>query len=712
MTKWFTLRSLLLVAPLVGLTAGAQLFTHRPTTKGQTVTQVTAQGTTVADAQRVSPRDIDTSLSQVFQQEVRVDLTDSAGVQVASAVREIRLYRNGQYHSTITGIDSSRSLNLEPGTYDGLCIFTTGTPLRVKRQVGTVAYDIIEGFKIQKGATKKVPMLFSMKHCTHRIGVKPVMYDGTVCHSGTLDPKSRYWTNDKRNYWSSGWWAALRNDEANNYYRDLGSGFGMRKADADSAIINYEDPAILVSDASDKFSFTVGAVVLPLEDRKRPEAIGFATSGFSGDIVLENDPADFVEFSTKIRSSVIGSKSTYSEYGANAHFGSFGVGVGQIIDPDMDSLGIVTRSILAMEAFEHYKQKDSNPFNTALNNLDYYGPKTSNATSNAWNMQSMPKMIFKDGKLATWILHPQVNYLAEQIGAIPGNNVPVTSHLFDGYAGYNNTNSFYYPSIKTVGRYGEECETSMGYSMGQLRAGKTLLYSGDAATAVSKIASLLSKNVKDTVTLKVTNKQFKVDDLQGQNTTTLTMVMSSRADFNAPSLNMLQLRDKATGKVTDRFAQNSANDQLLLVAGDFDFVNASGVYVHEPTVQLSWAPHGSTQWTALPVTVVAGSYDFDNGYVYQGNLEGVKTKSPSKWYDLRVELSDQRGNKDVQVIAPAFRIDSISASGVTEVLTTKAVQSVRYYNLQGQPSGQPFQGVNIQVTQFTDGTTTSKKIIK
>lgn len=51
-------------------------------------------------------------------------------------------------------------------------------------------------------------------------------------------------------------------------------------------------------------------------------------------------------------------------------------------------------------------------------------------------------------------------------------------------------------------------------------------------------------------------------------------------------------------------------------------------------------------------------------------------------------------------------------TGVTDVNSAKTVQSVRYYNVAGQMSDAPQDGVNIVVTKFTDGTTATSKVIK
>ncbi len=53
------------------------------------------------------------------------------------------------------------------------------------------------------------------------------------------------------------------------------------------------------------------------------------------------------------------------------------------------------------------------------------------------------------------------------------------------------------------------------------------------------------------------------------------------------------------------------------------------------------------------------------------------------------------------------------STGVDNVTATKQVQSVTYYNTAGQASTKPFPGVNIAVTRYTDGTTsTTKQVVR
>ena len=52
------------------------------------------------------------------------------------------------------------------------------------------------------------------------------------------------------------------------------------------------------------------------------------------------------------------------------------------------------------------------------------------------------------------------------------------------------------------------------------------------------------------------------------------------------------------------------------------------------------------------------------------------------------------------------------ATGVDDVAAAKAVKGVKYFDLQGHESAEPFSGFNIEVTQYTDGTTSSTKVVR
>ena len=56
--------------------------------------------------------------------------------------------------------------------------------------------------------------------------------------------------------------------------------------------------------------------------------------------------------------------------------------------------------------------------------------------------------------------------------------------------------------------------------------------------------------------------------------------------------------------------------------------------------------------------------------------------------------------------------DGGTPTAVVEVFGTKTVVGVIYYNLMGQQSSKPFEGINIVVTRYSDGSTSSVKVLR
>lgn len=59
-----------------------------------------------------------------------------------------------------------------------------------------------------------------------------------------------------------------------------------------------------------------------------------------------------------------------------------------------------------------------------------------------------------------------------------------------------------------------------------------------------------------------------------------------------------------------------------------------------------------------------------------------------------------------------FRFPGSEPNGVNNVTTSKTAVKTTYVNLAGVESDEPFEGVNIVLTRYTDGTTQAKKVLK
>ena len=58
------------------------------------------------------------------------------------------------------------------------------------------------------------------------------------------------------------------------------------------------------------------------------------------------------------------------------------------------------------------------------------------------------------------------------------------------------------------------------------------------------------------------------------------------------------------------------------------------------------------------------------------------------------------------------RVEMYGSAAVVENLAQKTVNNVKYFNVAGMESNVPFEGVNIMVTTYNDGTTSTCKVIK
>ncbi len=73
---------------------------------------------------------------------------------------------------------------------------------------------------------------------------------------------------------------------------------------------------------------------------------------------------------------------------------------------------------------------------------------------------------------------------------------------------------------------------------------------------------------------------------------------------------------------------------------------------------------------------------------------------------------DENGISTEYIVYPVKINKDVIVTAVEEVSAAKQLAQVKYVNLQGQVSATPFAGVNIMVTTYTDGTSTSEKILK
>jgi len=83
----------------------------------------------------------------------------------------------------------------------------------------------------------------------------------------------------------------------------------------------------------------------------------------------------------------------------------------------------------------------------------------------------------------------------------------------------------------------------------------------------------------------------------------------------------------------------------------------------------------------------------------------------TKTYTIYI-LGKEKGSFTFDDIYKDIELNIKNFTAVEELDANKTVANVAYYNLAGQQSAQPVSGVNIVVTTYSDGTTTTAKVIK
>lgn len=82
--------------------------------------------------------------------------------------------------------------------------------------------------------------------------------------------------------------------------------------------------------------------------------------------------------------------------------------------------------------------------------------------------------------------------------------------------------------------------------------------------------------------------------------------------------------------------------------------------------------------------------------------------------EVAVPTTDAKSTSDASTKFRVYPLDldANMATGVNDVNSAKEVKGVSYFNMMGVESAQPFDGVNIMVTTYTDGTSSATKVLR
>src|SRR5690606_13370289 len=108
---------------------------------------------------------------------------------------------------------------------------------------------------------------------------------------------------------------------------------------------------------------------------------------------------------------------------------------------------------------------------------------------------------------------------------------------------------------------------------------------------------------------------------------------------------------------------------LRLAAGDFQFNPVSYVsdYNEGNTVELYYSPYNQDNWTELELTEYPEYFQMPAfGDYYEASLANVVVPEDNTWFDVKIICTDSAGNKQEQIISPAFKIEQ-ATMGIDEM---------------------------------------------
>lgn len=111
----------------------------------------------------------------------------------------------------------------------------------------------------------------------------------------------------------------------------------------------------------------------------------------------------------------------------------------------------------------------------------------------------------------------------------------------------------------------------------------------------------------------------------------------------------------------------------------------------------------SLNTNAAPVLADGSMYEFD---------ALVKETAPTKVAPRKIGYDSTVAPSTKFVVYPLNLDATKVATGVNDVNSAKEVKGVSYFNMMGVESAQPFDGVNIMVTTYTDGTSSAAKVLR
>jgi len=203
----------------------------------------------------------------------------------------------------------------------------------------------------------------------------------------------------------------------------------------------------------------------------------------------------------------------------------------------------------------------------------------------------------------------------------------------------------------------------------------------------------------------IDNRNFTVDSLPGHTHVEMSY-NEANSDVATPTVQMVQFRN-GNGKITNKFERE--NDGIIEICyGDFEFnFDITEYEVRKCDLKLEAAPYGTKDFKALKAVEDADMFRMPVwGYFSRAAIGSLPTAG-NGWWDLKISLTDNAGNTQIQTISPAFYARYTDPAGVDEISGRAEATVVGIYDVNGMCRADYGEGINI--VRYSDGS--AKKVM-
>ena len=196
---------------------------------------------------------------------------------------------------------------------------------------------------------------------------------------------------------------------------------------------------------------------------------------------------------------------------------------------------------------------------------------------------------------------------------------------------------------------------------------------------------------------------------------------SDGAQGNDGNYFMMDAKPHEFCKVVWAYYDNGNGNYFVIPAREGNTVNGHGFHgSFMANMSLSRDVQIYYDYDVVSNWILDSNDDSFNGQQFLYSFDAVVRKNPN--YSTPASGAPRRilpGTGDFEQ-TPAYIVyplisnhnDPEGVVGVKEVLGNKTIESVHYYNLMGMEGKTPFEGINIVVTRYTDGSTSTIKVMK